>query len=294
MGVIAAMQGIHCTSDAPYVLERLGAKRAEEGAYVWQKLMKSGAIISNGTDAPVEDVDPIAELLCERQPEAEGRLGVLSRPAHEPDGSAEVVHDQRRVRRFRGEEPRIAHRASTPTWSSCRRTSSACRRTRSRRPGSFRRSWEGRSCIRHQDPTTLSPEPTKPFPRRPAARAGAPERAARDGATGRRTGRTRGGTGPRADGRLRPERGRDGSTPPGPAGRLQPLPATSIPHRRARRWCWMPGPHAASRQAPARNWPAVRPRPRGSPRLFRPAFPSSAGSRRRRVRCPGRPLGRPP
>ncbi len=54
------MQGIHCTSDAPYVIERLGAKRAEEGAYVWQKLMKSGAVVSNGTDAPVEDVDPIA------------------------------------------------------------------------------------------------------------------------------------------------------------------------------------------------------------------------------------------
>ncbi|HEX6973063.1 MAG TPA: amidohydrolase [Vicinamibacterales bacterium] len=60
LGVIAAMQGIHATSDAPYVLERLGAKRAEEGAYVWQKLMKSGAVIANGTDAPVEDVDPIA------------------------------------------------------------------------------------------------------------------------------------------------------------------------------------------------------------------------------------------
>ena len=60
LGVIASMQGIHCTSDAPYVPERLGAKRAEEGAYVWQKLMKSGAIVSNGTDAPVEDVDPIA------------------------------------------------------------------------------------------------------------------------------------------------------------------------------------------------------------------------------------------
>ena len=59
MGVIASMQGIHCTSDAPYVLIRLGAKRAEEGAYVWQKLMKTGAIIANGTDAPVEDVDPI-------------------------------------------------------------------------------------------------------------------------------------------------------------------------------------------------------------------------------------------
>src|SRR5262245_31597505 len=60
MGVIPSMQGIHCTSDAPYVLERLGPARAQEGAYVWQKLMKTGAVIANGTDAPVEDVDPIA------------------------------------------------------------------------------------------------------------------------------------------------------------------------------------------------------------------------------------------
>jgi hypothetical protein len=60
LGVIASMQGVHCTSDAPWVTPRLGARRAEEGAYVWQKLMKSGAIVTNGTDAPVEDVDPIA------------------------------------------------------------------------------------------------------------------------------------------------------------------------------------------------------------------------------------------
>ena len=62
LGVIASMQGIHCTSDAVFVPARLGAKRSEEGAYVWQKLMKSGAIVSNGTDAPVEDVDPIASF----------------------------------------------------------------------------------------------------------------------------------------------------------------------------------------------------------------------------------------
>jgi len=31
LGVIASMQGIHCTSDAPYVIARLGSKRAEEG-----------------------------------------------------------------------------------------------------------------------------------------------------------------------------------------------------------------------------------------------------------------------
>lgn len=64
LGVIASMQGIHCTSDAPYVLDRLGPKRAEEGAYVWQKLMKTGAVIANGTDAPVEDVDPIANYFA--------------------------------------------------------------------------------------------------------------------------------------------------------------------------------------------------------------------------------------
>jgi len=59
LGVIAAMQGIHCTSDGPFVIARLGRERAEAGAYVWQKLIKSGAVVGNGTDTPVEDVDPI-------------------------------------------------------------------------------------------------------------------------------------------------------------------------------------------------------------------------------------------
>ncbi len=59
LGVIASMQPIHATSDAVFVPDRLGDKRSEEGAYVWQKLMKSGAVINSGTDAPVENVDPI-------------------------------------------------------------------------------------------------------------------------------------------------------------------------------------------------------------------------------------------
>lgn len=62
LGVIAAMQGIHCTSDALYVPQRLGEERARSGAYVWQSLMKSGALIANGTDVPVEDIDPIASF----------------------------------------------------------------------------------------------------------------------------------------------------------------------------------------------------------------------------------------
>ncbi|MDP6371306.1 MAG: amidohydrolase [Vicinamibacterales bacterium] len=60
MGVVASMQGVHCTSDAPYVVDRLGEQRAREGAYVWKTLMDSGAVVTNGTDAPVEDVSPLA------------------------------------------------------------------------------------------------------------------------------------------------------------------------------------------------------------------------------------------
>jgi predicted amidohydrolase YtcJ len=60
LGVIPAMQAIHCTSDGPWVYKRLGEKRAEEGAYVWRKLMDAGAIIPNGTDVPVEPIDPMS------------------------------------------------------------------------------------------------------------------------------------------------------------------------------------------------------------------------------------------
>ena len=59
LGVIAAMQAIHCTSDSPFVIKRLGEKRAREGAYPWRSLLDAGAVVTNGTDAPVEDVDPI-------------------------------------------------------------------------------------------------------------------------------------------------------------------------------------------------------------------------------------------
>ena len=59
LGVIASMQAVHCTSDAIFVPKRLGIRRSKEGAYVWQSLMTSGAIVTNGTDAPVEDVNPI-------------------------------------------------------------------------------------------------------------------------------------------------------------------------------------------------------------------------------------------
>jgi hypothetical protein len=59
LGVIASMQGIHCTSDAPFVVKRLGEERARTGAYPWHSLLEAGAVVTNGSDVPVEDISPI-------------------------------------------------------------------------------------------------------------------------------------------------------------------------------------------------------------------------------------------
>lgn len=59
MNIVAAMQAIHMSSDRPWAIDRLGEERIVEGAYVWQKLMDAGAVVCNGTDAPVEPLDPL-------------------------------------------------------------------------------------------------------------------------------------------------------------------------------------------------------------------------------------------
>ena len=62
LGVIPSMQGIHMSSDRPWAIDRLGAERIESGAYVWRKLIDSGAVLVNGTDVPVEPINPIASF----------------------------------------------------------------------------------------------------------------------------------------------------------------------------------------------------------------------------------------
>lgn len=59
LGVIPALQAIHMSSDRPWAIDRLGDQRIRQGAYMWQSLLKSGARIVNGTDAPVEPLNPI-------------------------------------------------------------------------------------------------------------------------------------------------------------------------------------------------------------------------------------------
>ncbi len=60
LGVVAAMQAVHAVSDGPWVPLRIGEVRARNGAYAWRRLLDAGVVIANGTDAPVEPIDPIA------------------------------------------------------------------------------------------------------------------------------------------------------------------------------------------------------------------------------------------
>ncbi|QQR73787.1 MAG: amidohydrolase family protein [Holophagales bacterium] len=62
LGVIASMQSVHCTSDGPWVPRRLGEERARRTSYRWRELLDSGAVVANGTDVPVESLDPIANF----------------------------------------------------------------------------------------------------------------------------------------------------------------------------------------------------------------------------------------
>lgn len=61
LGVIASMQPSHAIGDLHFAPSRVGIKRLE-GAYAWQSLLKSGAIIAGGSDAPVERGEPMIEF----------------------------------------------------------------------------------------------------------------------------------------------------------------------------------------------------------------------------------------
>ena len=60
LGVIASIQAVHGTSDGPWIPSRLGDIRAKATSQPWRDLFNTGAILTNGTDVPVERIDPIA------------------------------------------------------------------------------------------------------------------------------------------------------------------------------------------------------------------------------------------
>jgi predicted amidohydrolase YtcJ len=62
LGVIASIQTIHMSSDRPWAIDRLGQERIETGAYIWRDLLKAGVHLANGTDVPVEPINPLANF----------------------------------------------------------------------------------------------------------------------------------------------------------------------------------------------------------------------------------------
>jgi predicted amidohydrolase YtcJ len=61
LGVIPSMQPSHAIGDLHFAPSRLGLERLK-GAYAWQTLLQSGAIIPGGSDAPVERGEPMIEF----------------------------------------------------------------------------------------------------------------------------------------------------------------------------------------------------------------------------------------
>jgi len=61
LGIIAAMQPTHATSDMYWAEDRLGKERFS-GAYAWRSLLDSGATLAFGSDFPVEEVNPMHGL----------------------------------------------------------------------------------------------------------------------------------------------------------------------------------------------------------------------------------------
>ena len=58
LGVIPSMQASHQTSDMYWAGARLGAQRLL-GAYAWRSLLNTGVVVPNGSDFPVEQVNPL-------------------------------------------------------------------------------------------------------------------------------------------------------------------------------------------------------------------------------------------
>jgi predicted amidohydrolase YtcJ len=129
LSVLASMQGIHCPSDRPWAPKRLGDARVAEGAYVWRKLLDTGARILHGTDAPVEDVSPIQNFHASvTRARADGQPPGGFDPDQKLPGRAPDDDPRCRLRQREGRRAR-SRRASWPTSSCSRRTSSRCRRT---------------------------------------------------------------------------------------------------------------------------------------------------------------------
>ncbi|MEX0844491.1 MAG: amidohydrolase [Balneolaceae bacterium] len=61
LNLIASMQATHATSDMNMAEDRVGPERIK-GGYAWQKFLDQGTVVANGSDFPVEHVNPFFGL----------------------------------------------------------------------------------------------------------------------------------------------------------------------------------------------------------------------------------------
>jgi hypothetical protein len=82
LGIAASVQFSHAPSDRDLADRYWGGKTA--GAYAWRGLLDGGAVVANGSDAPIEELDPLAGIVA-------GVLRTLDeRPAWHPEQAVTV------------------------------------------------------------------------------------------------------------------------------------------------------------------------------------------------------------
>ncbi|MGI9221878.1 MAG: amidohydrolase, partial [Woeseiaceae bacterium] len=91
LGVIAAVQPTHATSDMNMAEDRLGAERIK-GGYAWRKLLDSGAVIASGSDFPVELSNPFYGLHAAVTRQDRNNLPAAGWYAEEAMTRAEALH----------------------------------------------------------------------------------------------------------------------------------------------------------------------------------------------------------
>jgi predicted amidohydrolase YtcJ len=96
LGITASMQPAHARSDRE-LADRLWGERARCG-YRWRDLLRSGAHLAFGSDAPIEDLDPLAgiDAAVNRDWYPEQRLDVADAVLAFTAGAAHAVGDHRR------------------------------------------------------------------------------------------------------------------------------------------------------------------------------------------------------
>ncbi len=150
LGIACSVQFSHAPSDRD-LAERFWPDKAD-GAYAFRSLWSSGALVANGSDAPVEELDPLAGIRAGVLRTIDDRPSVASRAVPDDRGGARRDVRQSRLALGRRAAPRQA-----PPGLPRRPRRALPRSARRARPTSSRRSRSSRRWSAAAGCTTLRP-----------------------------------------------------------------------------------------------------------------------------------------